>query len=311
MDTDKTTLTSSCPTTEQLSEYTDCPGDIAISQHIAQCPKCQKIVLGYQKLSDLLDEYQPAPLDLEAKIKAACHQAAAEDEAERLFQSTIPAAAAPKKRSIVWWRVLGNAATLVVAGVIGAMLANRWDGSRQGADSSSEMASADRHAPIVSHAFAATPAPVATNSGFSLEESRRLAAQRGDTRETPSVDHLQNVSTSSGSTKHTQSKKRRTYLNDSVTQVWINKGAGDVSSVLNKLSKANPKLIQEVSSPDELGIITIKMRTSDQEVQQLVDNLHKVNKWQLLSPVYPQPGQGDKLAFVNHPVNYTIKLIQE
>ncbi|MFA6814910.1 MAG: hypothetical protein WCS73_01265 [Lentisphaeria bacterium] len=148
-----------------------------------------------------------------------------------------------------------------------------------------------------------TMASSSPTQAYSSNKSEQTAI---GTRNTPSINTgpMQNVSTESASS--IEQNTIRKYLPASqVTHIWSMEKIPGAQKYLDSLVKGE-KLTWKHSN----GILTTSLILSDQDLQQLIDNLYH-SGWSLLSPFYPQPEASDVTIFTGKKICYNLKLIQQ
>lgn len=304
--TNNSSFANSCPSAEVLAEFAFDQADDAVKAHLEACPKCQAAVEKEIRLSELIDSCCAPPADLAARIQAACRKEAAAVEAERLFDEVLP------RQPLRNWGFtpLRIAAALVATALLSALLTASWfnNSAHQVSSAVPVMALAlpEESAADAQPLYAANVA-TEPESGFSLLDSRRLAPKH---EVHPQINNaIQTVSTDGDFSRRDQHITQLHRIDDEVTQVWLTGNRIPLQETINRLEKEHSGLFEQVTPADDLGIVTLRINGTDLDIQKVVDTLHERGKWTLLSPEYPQPGQANRIAFMNRPVKYTMKLI--
>ena len=291
-------LPSACPKTEELGMYYDVPEDFPeIDAHVKQCHGCRKTIEAYRMLDEAigeeLNDCRP-PKELTENIISACAREAEEAEAERIADEWMtPEPETSESRRGYYTAIFRYAASLLAVAALSALVTAKW------------ITSAPAHQNEVSLAENAAAVSFSPAAAFSLADSRRVldSAPVNSSRGTIPVAIGQSQPGTSGMVVPRLSIPR------DVTHVWIS-GEANGAKGLNLLSD-NAGLFKEVNTASEGGITTWEIQCSDENLQRVADSLYAKAGWELLSPTYPQPGEGDSVAFSGKNVNYTLKLIQK
>ncbi|MBQ4481390.1 MAG: hypothetical protein II943_12225 [Victivallales bacterium] len=331
---ERTHLKSDCPSPEQLGEWLMDGNRPEIAAHVENCANCQNIMDGYRKVDELSKEcFRPDPGFVQ-RIQAGCAREAERAEADQLLQSLFPPQDDQPPRSSAafnWGRYLGMAATLIVVALLSALLTARF--LTPGPEMQSELASANAVAPaLVPQPLVYAPAPnsnrtfvassaqaprqadfpeqiaSASHAGFSLADSRRLQLNRRTSSQS-AMDDVAMVSNDGAEMRSNTGLRPVVLLPAEIEHVWLADNSTSFQKHIRQIQQEHPEEITEVSGPDELGIMTLRLHTNDLGVQYLVDALYKQGKWTLLSANYPQPGRDFEVAFREQPTDYTLKIL--
>ena len=304
-----------------------------VASHVASCAQCQKVLEGYRQVDSLSRRCFRPKVRLTEQIQAACAHEAERMAADQLLQELSPkkASSSTGSRSFGWRRIWYVAAALVIVAMLSALTTanymNRYS-VPQSTEASAPMLALRNIEPGTPHALASAqpsvqPAnmpsvpplqaelpeqPAATDrGGFSLADSRCLQLKRisrhGD------MNEMTMVSSEGRPMRMSPGLHQPIRLPSEIEQVWIANGNLASEEFIRQVQKTHPDLVEEVSGPDDLGILTVRFHTDDMGVQYMVDTLFQQGKWTLLSANYPQPGCADEVAFHEQPTNYTLKIL--
>ena len=310
-----------CPTPEELGAYLlDADGDVHITEHLRDCVSCQKVLEEFRQIDAVTTQcFRPTP-GLAQRIQSACRREAEREEADRIWQTMVEA---PKHTpgGFQWQRLLAMAASLVVVAGLSALTTAVF--LRQ--QPANPPMLSDTEVPQTSPKFvlSSTPVPHAaapvrqsvaseqiatqSNEGFSLADSRRLQLNRSSHDE--SIADVAMVSSDAKRLPTNLGFRQLALLPSEIEHVWIDSGELSAKEFVQQTRHEHPEILEEVTEPDEYGIMTLRLKAADVSVQELVDVLYQHGKWSLLSANYPQPGQSDEIAFQEQPTNYTLKIL--
>ena len=310
-----------CPTPEELGAYLlDAEGDVRITEHLQNCVSCQKVLEEFRQVDALTEEcFRPTP-GLAQRIQSACLREAEREDADRIWQTMIES---PKHMpgGFRWHRLLSMAAALVVVAGLSALTTAVFLRQQPAA----KAMISDAAAPMQAQSFALSPTPVyrtavparqsvaseqiatQSNEGFSLADSRRLQLNRSSSDE--SIADVAMVSSDAKRLPANIGFRQLALLPSEIEHVWIDSGDLSAKDFVQQTRQEHPEILEEVTEPDEYGIVTLRLKAADVSVQELVDVLYQRGKWSLLSANYPQPGQSDEIAFQEQPTNYTLKIL--
>lgn len=306
-----------CPTPEELGAYLlEDDGDVRITEHLRNCVPCQKVLEEFRQVDAVTTQcFRPVP-GLAQRIQSACLREAEREEADRIWQTMVEA---PKHTpgGFRWRRLLAMAASLVVVAGLSALATAVF--LRQQPANTPMIA--DAGVPQASQSFVLSPTPVynaaaplrqsvateqiatQSNEGFSLADSRRLQLNR------ESIADVAMVSSDAKRLPANIGFRQLALLPSEIEHVWIDSGDLPAKEFVQQTRNEHPEILEEVTEPDEYGIMTLRLKAADVSVQELVDVLYQHGKWSLLSANYPQPGQSDEIAFQEQPTNYTLKIL--
>ena len=319
MENSQTQLT--CPTPEELGAFLLDNDDVQMAEHVRGCAKCQQVLDEFRQVDAVTTQcFRPLP-GLAGRIQSACQREAERMEADRVCQE-LSGMTVPTVRRFRWQPVLAMAASLVVVAVVSALTTATF--LRQPAVSTQVATEALQPqrlvAPPAPVYLAAAPAvprqPVQpqqiaaeSHEGFSLADSRRLQLDRR--AHDDAVAEVAMVSSEGRRLSANNSIRQLTLLPDEIEQVWIASDELSAQEFVQQTRKEHPEILEEASEPDEEGITTLRLNASDVAVQELVDILYQHGKWSLLSANYPQPAQGNEVAFQDRPMKYTLKILSK
>ena len=301
-----------CPKPEDLCELLDGSENEELSRHIRNCPKCQANLDQFRQVDSLVRKAYAAPAGLSVRIQEACAKEAERQEAEQLWAELAPKLSVRKPRRFFTEQLLATAAALVGVAVLSAVITARHYHANESAAALADAIALPRPKPV----YVAKPLPVAPRTevpvqiaaqgdeGFSLADSRQLQLARAH-----ALESLEMVSSDARQPHAATTLRQLVLLPNSVEHVWISKHGQAPLDTLRKIQKDYPEGIEEISAPDELGIVTVKLQMTDQRVQAMVNALEASGDWNLLSPGYPQPGQEEFVAFRDQSMQYTMKLL--
>ena len=319
MENSQTQLT--CPTPEELGAFLLDNDDVQIAEHVRGCAKCQQVLDEFRQVDAVTTQCFRPRAGLASRIQAACQHEAERMEADRVCQE-LAGMAVPTVRRFRWLPVLAAAAALVIVAVVSALTTASF--LRQ-PTASTQIATESLHP----QRLVASPAPVylatapaaarpavqpqqivaESHEGFSLADSRRLQLDRR-----VHDDAIGDVAMVSNDARRLASPtgfRQMALLPDELEQVWVASDELAAQEFLRQTQKEHPEILEDFTEPDEFGIMTIRLQANDLAVQDLVDVLHQHGKWSLLSANYPQPAQGNEVAFQDRPMKYTLKILSK
>ena len=265
------------------------------------------VLAQYRQVDSLTQRIFRAPAGLVGRIQQACIQEAENQSAEQLWEQLAPTS----PRQHIWRPLLATAAALVIVAFLSALLTAEFVRSDSSVASTAEMPALAIQ-PMPSY-LPPLPAPAVDHrvqiaaedhEGFSLVDSRRLQLESSH-----DADDLTMVSSTPSQPHSAMSLRQLILLPNTVEHVWISRQGQPPVAALQEIQRDYPELVDKLSEPDELGIVTLTLQMTDQRVQALVNALDSSQKWTLLSPGYPQPKQEDLVAFRDQPLQYTLKLL--
>ena len=311
-----------------------------VASHVDTCPQCQAILEGYRQVDRLSKQCFRPKVSLTAQIQEACAREADRMAADQLLEEYFPQESASSTKHHTIWagRFWSIAASLVVVAMLSALVtANYVNRKPRQSDLASlnevvpmlamkpsapvnpsettrlatnaQQPSYLAHEPMGRSTVANLPEqiPSATHGGFSLADSRRLQLNR--TTQNAPLDDVAMVSNDGLAMKSSSGPRKLVLLPSEIEHVWLANGAIASEELIRQAQKKHPELIEEVSGPDELGIVTMRCHTNDMGVQYMVDTLFQKGEWTLLSANYPQPGRDAEVAFREQPTTYTLHIL--
>ncbi len=321
---------SECPAVEDLSAWYDSEADSTakMGSHVASCDACKKIVHDFELINASINEHIQVPSETIQRIHDHClNHAEGGSTAERWFSAPI------------WFKL---AACFVLIGMIVVL-------KQQSGNAGKQLAEADVPAPAAAVAEAQAPqdnltpankmmaaaqaqtqrsvqAPVGTRLKPSAAAEKTAGAS--DAATAASNVRLQGTSdldlsdiklvafgspetaTNSHSSRDLTFDQQRKHnvVDPVVHHVWVMDDPTTPLQVLRQIMPDNHDVMDNLIEQN-LERYHLRFKILDNDLQGLVNHFERVG-CELISPVAPQPGQGDQLRFNGKAVHYEVDFVR-